>query len=83
MRSISSKYHPKTLTEWAIEPDEEHEALRLRFDSKYDATHSSIIVDENFVTTPEFRELQSLSPAILGLGAPVYKIREKGEEKII
>jgi len=75
------KYHPKTLAEWAIEPDEEHEALRLRFDSKYNATHSSIIVDENFITTPEFRELQSQSPAILGLGAPVYKIREKGEEK--
>ncbi len=75
------KYHPQTLAEWAIERDEEHQALRLRFDSKYNAAHSSIIVDENFVTTPEFRELQSLSPAILGLGAPVYKIREKGEEK--
>jgi DNA gyrase subunit B len=75
------QYHPKTLTEWAIEKDEEHEALRLRFDSKYDAAHSSILFDENFVTTPEFRELQSLSPAILGLGGPAYKVREKGEEK--
>jgi DNA gyrase subunit B len=75
------QYHPKTLTEWAIETDEEHEALRLRFDSKYDAAHSSILFDENFVTTPEFRELQSLSPAILGLGGPAYKFREKGEEK--
>ncbi len=76
------QFHPKTRTEWAIEPDEEHQALRLRFDSKYDAAHSSIILDENFVTTPEFRELQSLSPALLGLGGPVYKIREKNEERI-
>jgi DNA gyrase subunit B len=76
------QFHPKTRTEWAIEPDEEHHALRLRFDSKYDAAHSSIILDENFVTTPEFRELQSLSPALLGLGGPVYKIREKNEERI-
>jgi DNA gyrase subunit B len=75
------KYHSKTLTEWAIEQDEEHQALRLRFDSKYDAVHSSIIIDDNFVTTPEFRELQSLSPANLGLGGPSYKIREKSEEK--
>jgi DNA gyrase subunit B len=75
------KYHPKTQTEWAIENDEEHEALRLRFDSKYDVVHSSIVFDENFVTTPEFRELQSLSPAILGLGTPAYKVREKDEEK--
>ncbi len=75
------KHHSKTLTEWAIEQDEEHQALRLRFDSKYDAAHSSILFDENFVTTPEFRELQSQSPAILGLGGPEYKIREKGEEK--
>jgi len=75
------QYHPKTLTEWAIENDEEHQALRLRFDSRYNAVHSSIIFDENFVTTPEFREIQSLSPAILGLGGSAYKVREKGEEK--
>jgi DNA gyrase subunit B len=75
------EFHPKTRTEWAIEPDEEHQALRLRFESKYDAAHSSIILDENFVNTPEFRELQSLSPALLGLDGPTYKVREKGEEK--
>ena len=73
-------YHPKTATDWAIEKDEEHEALRLRFDTKYDAAHSSVILDENFVTTPEFRELQSLSPALLGLDGPQYRVREKGEE---
>ncbi len=75
------QYHPKTHMDWAIEKDEEHESLKLRFDSKYDAAHSSIIFDENFVTTPEFRELQSLSPALLGLGGPPYRVREKGEEK--
>jgi DNA gyrase subunit B len=74
-------YHPKTQTEWAIETDEEHQAFRLRFDSQFNAVHSSILLDENFVTTPEFRELQSLSPAILGLGRSAYKIREKSEEK--
>jgi DNA gyrase subunit B len=81
MEEYFKQFHPKTRTEWAIEPDEEHQALRLRFDSQYDAAHSSIILDENFVTTPEFRELQSLSPALLGLGGPEYKIREKAEEK--
>jgi len=75
------QFHPKTRTDWAIEPDEEHQALRLRFDSKYDAAHSSIILDENFVNTPEFRELQSLSPALLGLDGPIYRVREQGEEK--
>ncbi len=76
-----AQFHPKTRAEWAIENDEEHQALRLRFDSKYNAAHSSIMFDENFVITPEFRELQSLSPAMLGLGGPEYKIREKGEER--
>ncbi len=75
------KHHPKTTIDWAIEQDEEHQAFRLRFDTKYDAAHSSILFDENFVTTPEFRELQSLSPALLGLDGPDYRIREKGEEK--
>ncbi len=74
------EFHPKTVIDWAIEKDEEHQAFKLRFDTKWDAIHSSILFDENFVTTPEFREIQSLSPAILGLDGPGYKIREKGEE---
>ncbi|HXY62406.1 MAG TPA: DNA topoisomerase (ATP-hydrolyzing) subunit B [Nitrospirota bacterium] len=73
--------HPKTIIDWSIDKDEEHDAYKLRFDTKWDATVSSIIFDENFITSPEFRELQSLSPAILGLSGPVYRIREKGEEK--
>jgi DNA gyrase subunit B len=74
-------YHPKTVIDWAIEKDEEHEAMKLRFDTKWDAILSSIVFDENFITSPEFRELQSLSPAMLGLDGPDYTIREKGEEK--
>ena len=75
------KYHPNTAVEWTIERDEEHQAFRLQFDTKRYGVHSTLVLDENFVTTPEFRELQSLSPALLGLGDPDYKIREKGEEK--
>jgi DNA gyrase subunit B len=75
------QFHPKTMIDMAIETDEEHEALKLRFDTKWDAISSSIVFDENFVTSPEFRELQSLSPAMLGLDGPAYRVREKGEEK--
>jgi DNA gyrase subunit B len=75
------QFHPKTVIDWAIEKDEEHEAFKLRFDTKWDAITSSIVFDENFITTPEFRELQSLSPAMLGLDGPAYTIREKGEER--
>ncbi|HEX9113854.1 MAG TPA: DNA topoisomerase (ATP-hydrolyzing) subunit B, partial [Nitrospirota bacterium] len=75
------QYHPKTVIDWAIEKDEEHEAHKLRFDTRWDAIVSSIVFDENFVTSPEFREIQSLSPAMLGLDGPDYRIREKGEER--
>jgi DNA gyrase subunit B len=75
------EFHPKTAMQWSTEKDEEHDALRLRFETKWDGIHSTIVLDENFITTPEFRELQSLSPAILGLDGPSYRIKEKGEEK--
>ena len=75
------QHHPRTVIDWAIEKDEEHDAHKLRFDTKWDAILSSILIDENFVTSPEFRELQSLSPAMLGLDGPAYAIREKGEER--
>jgi DNA gyrase subunit B len=75
------QYHPATVRNWAIEKDEEHDAYRLRFDTKWNGIHSSIDIDENFVTAPEFRELHSHSPAILGLDGPDYRIKEKGEER--
>jgi DNA gyrase subunit B len=76
-----SEHHPKTAFAWSTEKDEEHDALRLRVDTTWDGIHSSIGLDENFVTSPEFRELQSLSPALLGLGGPPYRIRDKGVER--
>lgn len=75
------KYHPKTLMEWIIEPDEEHGEFRLKFSSKFNASHSTIVIDEDFVSSPEFRGLQGVSPALLGLGGPEYRLKEKGEEK--
>ncbi len=75
------RQHPAAVLEQAIEKDEEHDALRLRLETRRDGINSTIVLDENYVTTPEFRELQSLSPAMLGLGAPPYRIQEKGEEK--
>ncbi len=75
------EFHPATRIAWAVLPDEEHQAFKLQFDTRWDAAHSIILIDENFVTSPEFRELQSLSPAVLGLNGPAYRIREKGEER--
>ncbi len=74
-------HHPKTVFSSSVEKDEEHDAFRLRIETKWDGIHSVIPLDENFITSPEFRELQSLSPAILGLAGPPYRIKEKGEEK--
>ena len=79
-RYISS-FHPATVRSRSIEKDEEHDAFRLRFDTKWNGIHSSLVIDENFVTSPEFRELQSLSPAMLGLDGPDYRIKEKGLEQ--
>ncbi|MDH4162788.1 MAG: DNA topoisomerase (ATP-hydrolyzing) subunit B [Nitrospirota bacterium] len=75
------EHHPKTAASWSIEKDEEHDAFRLRYETKWDGIHSTIQIDENFVTSPEFRELQSLSPAMLGLDGPGYRLREKGDER--
>jgi DNA gyrase subunit B len=81
IETLVRQENPKTAITWSLEKDEEHDAFKLLFDTKWDANHSSILLDENFVTSPEFRELQSLSPAMLGLDGPPYRISEKGEER--
>ncbi|HWR57416.1 MAG TPA: DNA gyrase subunit B, partial [Thermodesulfovibrionales bacterium] len=41
-----------------------------------------LLIDEELLSSPEFRELQNLKSAFEAIGEPPYILKEKGEEKV-
>jgi len=54
-----------------LEEDEEHQSLRveLRRDDQ------KLTIDDDFLTSPDFRELKNIFSALKGLGHPPYKVK--------
>ncbi|MEW6714887.1 MAG: DNA topoisomerase (ATP-hydrolyzing) subunit B [Nitrospirota bacterium] len=55
-----------------IEPDEEHQAFRIELQRD----GLKLIVDNEFLSSPDFRELKSLRASLKDLGDPPYKIKD-------
>lgn len=60
-----------------IEPDEEHQAFRIELQRD----GLKLIVDNEFLSSPDFRELKSLRAALKDLGDPPYKIKNNDDIK--
>jgi DNA gyrase subunit B len=52
----------------------------LEIDIKKAGVHQQMTIDEDFIGSPEFRELKALSPVRTGLGSPPYKVRTQDKE---
>lgn len=65
-----------------IEEDEEHDAFKVSAEFKREGEVHRLIIDEELLTSSEFRELQGLRSAIEAIGEPPYILKEKGEEKV-
>jgi DNA gyrase subunit B len=57
-----------------IEEDEEHQAFRIVLHRE----GLKLTIDDEFLTSPDFRELQNLYSALKELGQPPYKIKYNG-----
>ncbi|MBI5675554.1 MAG: DNA topoisomerase (ATP-hydrolyzing) subunit B [Nitrospirae bacterium] len=60
-----------------IEPDEEHQAFRIELQRD----GLKLIVDNEFLSSPDFRELKSLRASLKDLGDPPYKIKNNDDIK--
>ena len=63
-----------------ISADEEHKSYKLEIDIRKAGVHQQMTIDEDFIGSPEFRELKALSPVRTGLGSPPYKVRTQDKE---
>lgn len=59
-----------------IKEDEEHQAFRILLERD----GLKLTIDDEFLTSPEFRELKNLFSELSGLGHPPYNVNYKGEK---
>ncbi len=65
-----------------IQPDEEHDTHKIVCRMSGNGSAKNFFVNHDLVGSADFRELQKLSPSVLGLGRPPYRLKRKGQEAI-
>ena len=63
-----------------IQQDEEHDTHKITCRLSGSGNHKTYVVNHDLVGSADFRELQKLAPAVLGLGRPPYRLKRKGVE---
>ena len=63
-----------------IQQDEEHDTHKITCRVSGGGNHKTYVVNHDLVGSADFRELQKLAPAVLGLGRPPYRLKQKGIE---
>jgi len=63
-----------------IQQDEEHDTHKIVCRMSGNGNHKTFVVNHDLVGSADFRELQKLAPAVLGLGRPPYRLKRKGVE---
>lgn len=65
-----------------LSEDEEHGTFKVTAEFKKNGEAHRLLIDDVFLSSPEFRELQNLKSAFEAIGEPPYTLKEKGEEKV-
>lgn len=75
IRERFSSRRPGDSIDVEVTSDEEHKAYRLDVEIRRGGVHQKMVIDEDFIASPEFKELKTLSPVRTGLGGPPYRVR--------
>lgn len=74
---------PGDSIDFVVTSDEEHVSYKFEVEIKKAGIHQKTVIDEDFISSPEFKEIKALSPTKTGLGGPPYKVKVKDEETTI
>jgi DNA gyrase subunit B len=63
-----------------LEDDVEHNCYKLTVHTRSNGTGFQTVIDRDFITSPEFKEIKKIFSDLIGIGMPPYAI-ENGEHK--
>ena len=72
--------YPKATITMDVEDDEEHQSNKVLCRLQISGITYSLAITHDLVGSADFRELQKLAPAAVGVGQPPYKVRMKRAE---
>ncbi len=72
--------YPKAIISIDIAEDDEHQSNKIMCRMQLGGMTYSLEITHELVTSADFRELQKLAPAAIGVGEPPYKVKAKGAE---
>jgi DNA gyrase subunit B len=64
----------------ALEEDAEHNCFRVIITTRSNGTGFQTVIDRDFITSPEFKEVRKIFTDLISLGMPPYAI-ENGQQK--
>ena len=79
-RMLGLAFNEGTVINIEIQSDEEHDTHKIVCHVSGNGNHKTFVVNHDLVGSADFRELQKLAPAVLGLGRPPYRLKRKGVE---
>ena len=84
VKELFAEIYPERQIKIDIIDDVEHKAYEAVCEVEKNGTKSEVVIDEDLVSSPEFKEVRSQSPVVTGLGLPPYNVRKKdGTEKTL
>ncbi|HME61598.1 MAG TPA: toprim domain-containing protein, partial [Candidatus Binatia bacterium] len=63
-----------------LEEDAEHNCFKLTVNTRANGTGFQTVIDRDFLTSPEFKEVKKIFADLSGIGKPPYSV-ENGEQK--
>ncbi|MBE9504575.1 MAG: DNA gyrase subunit B, partial [Proteobacteria bacterium] len=77
---IKSFYGMERYLDFNVERDEEHDCFKVEVNSKESGVAYRTIIDKDFLSSPEFKEIKVLCQSITAIGSAPYKIETEAEE---
>ena len=81
--SLESNYPGMEPIEFTIDSDQEHGLFSVRCSSKRSGVRIETIIDRDFLASPDFQEIKSLSNALKEAGEPPFTLKDDGAEMLI
>ena len=81
VKELFAEIYPERQIKIDIIDDVEHKAYEAVCEVEKNGTKSEVVIDEDLVSSPEFKEVRSQSPVVTGLGLPPYNVRKRMAQK--
>ena len=76
---IKTFYGMERYLDFNVKRDEEHDCFKVEVNSKESGVAYRTIIDKDFLSTPEFKEIKVLCQSITAIGSAPYKIETEAD----